>query len=163
MYLLAFHAFLRIGEMTRTGTAKHYLLRGQVIVDNGEMHITFNHFKHSAGTSSKITISSLGTGDMCPVEAISEYIAYRKHSSPDEPLFSFMDSSPIPRSFFTQYLQRSLRWAGLSLAAYKSHSFRIGAASTAAIKGFSESQIQYMGRWKSDAFKKYIRIPSLRL
>jgi hypothetical protein len=52
---------------------------------------------------------------------------------------------------------------GLNVKNYKSHRFRIGAATTAWAKGFSEEQIQQMGRWNSKAFKKYIRIPLLSL
>ncbi len=37
------------------------------------------------------------------------------------------------------------------------HSFRIGAATTAAHKGLSQQQIQELGRWSSEAFKSYIR------
>ncbi len=43
----------------------------------------------------------------------------------------------------------------------KGHSFRIGAATFAAERGFSDAQIRSMGRWQSDAFRKYIRTPSL--
>jgi hypothetical protein len=43
------------------------------------------------------------------------------------------------------------------------HRNRIGAATTAWAKGFSEEQIQQMGRWNSKAFKKFIRIPLLSL
>jgi hypothetical protein len=45
----------------------------------------------------------------------------------------------------------------------KGHSFRIGAATAAAIQGASDEDIQRMGRWKSQAFKRYIRIPVLQL
>jgi hypothetical protein len=46
---------------------------------------------------------------------------------------------------------------------YKAHSFRIGAATHAASRGYSDQDIQIMGRWHSDAFKKYIRIPVLQI
>ena len=36
-------------------------------------------------------------------------------------------------------------------------------ATTAAAKGYSDAQIQTMGRWKSGAFKKYIRIPTISI
>ena len=74
-----------------------------------------------------------------------------------------MDNAPITRSFLNSQLQLSLKFSGLNLKNYKSHSFRIGAATTAWAKGFSEEQIQQMGRWNSEAFKKYIRIPLLSL
>jgi len=38
---------------------------------------------------------------------------------------------------------------------------RIGAASFAVDAGMSDAQIRDLGRWKSNAFQKYIRIPSL--
>ena len=41
------------------------------------------------------------------------------------------------------------------------HSFRIGAATWAAAKGFTDTQIRQLGRWKSNAFLNYIRTPSL--
>jgi RES domain-containing protein len=37
------------------------------------------------------------------------------------------------------------------------HSFRIGAASFAAEKSLSDAQVRFMGRWNSNAFRKYIR------
>jgi hypothetical protein len=46
---------------------------------------------------------------------------------------------------------------------YKSHSFRISAATTAWANGFSGEQIQQMEPWNSKAFTKYIRIPMLKI
>lgn len=74
-----------------------------------------------------------------------------------------MDGNPITRHYFTQQLQAALSFCDLNLQNYHTHSFRIGAASTAAAKGFTELQIQTMGRWNSNAFRKYIRIPTLQL
>ena len=78
-------------------------------------------------------------------------------------LFVFPDGCPVTVSYFTDILNRCLNVCGLSSLLYKPHSFRIGAATTAAANGHSETQIACMGRWKSDAFKKYIRIPSLSI
>ena len=43
---------------------------------------------------------------------------------------------------------------------FKTHSFSIGAASSYFEKGVSEQDIKKLGRWKSDTFKGYIRLPS---
>ena len=74
-----------------------------------------------------------------------------------------MDDSPISRHFFTHQLRTALAFCNLDLNKYQGHSFRIGAATTAASSGYSELQIQNMGRWCSNAFHKYIRIPALKL
>ena len=54
-------------------------------------------------------------------------------------------------------LQRCLAYCGLDTSRYKSHSFRIGGACHAADRGYSDGQIRALGRWKSDAFKVYLR------
>ena len=79
------------------------------------------------------------------------------------PLFPFANASPVTRNYLCQYLGKTLQWPGLDPTKYKSHSFRIGAATTAADMGMSETQIQLMGRWKSTAFRRYIRIPMLQM
>ena len=38
------------------------------------------------------------------------------------------------------------------------HTFRIGGASAAASAGVPDSVIQILGRWKSDAYRRYIRL-----
>ena len=45
--------------------------------------------------------------------------------------------------------------ADLNQNDYKSHSFRIGRATTTSSQGISESHIQIMDRWKSNAFMVY--------
>ena len=47
--------------------------------------------------------------------------------------------------------------SGYDTSAFKGHSFHIGAATAAALRGDSDVQIRAAGRWTSDAFKKYIR------
>ena len=61
---------------------------------------------------------------------------------------------------FNTWLVAALSHGSLSSLPIKSHSFRIGAATYAATVGYTEAQIQKMGRWKSGAFRKYIRISS---
>ena len=57
----------------------------------------------------------------------------------------------------------TLQVAGIDPTFFSGHPFRIGAASTAAAKGIEDSTIQALGRWRSDAFKHYIRIPRQEL
>lgn len=168
MFTLAFCAFLRVGELTKTnGASQHFLLFGNVTFGsdspcNRYIDLNIPHFKHSkANTTTLRLLQNMTDPLVCPCQALLHYLNLRKHSSPSEPLFSFMDGLPISRQYFTQQLRSALAFCNLDLHLYKAHSFRIGAATTAASQGFSELQIQSMGRWNSGAFKKYIRIPTL--
>lgn len=69
--------------------------------------------------------------------------------------------APFQVNHFNSELRRCLAFCGLDPRRYKSHSFRIGAACLAAEKGFSDAQIRALDRWKSDAFKLYIRNSTL--
>lgn len=72
-----------------------------------------------------------------------------------------VDGLPISRAHFSQQLSLAIQFCRLAPSRYKGHSFRIDAASFAADQGFSDTQIRLLGRWKSNAFQKYIRLPSL--
>lgn len=70
---------------------------------------------------------------------------------------------PLTRATLVKELQVTLQQAGISASLYSGHSFRIGAATTAAKCGFEDSLIQTLGRWKSAAYKLYIKIPRQEL
>ena len=172
MYLLAFHAFLRVGEITGCTPPKGNCLCANTIkfnLDNNNqpisIHLHMSQFKHSDRKHLPILVlqRNLDNSEICPVMALWTYWQFRKHSNLEEPLFSFMDGSQVSRHFFSEQLQLSLKYSSLDKHNYKGHSFRIGAATTAAMLGISEEKIQMMGRWHSNAFKKYIRIPTLNL
>ena len=98
---------------------------------------------------------------ICPVQAILLYLEVR--SPAPGPLFMFQSGSPLTRSALVSHLQTALQSAGVSPAAYTGHSFRIGAATTAAKCGVEDSLIQTLGRWKSAAYLAYIKIPRQQL
>ena len=69
----------------------------------------------------------------------------------------------VSRTRLCQELGQALTAAGIDTAGYSGHSFRIGAATTAAQDGFSDSLIQALGCWKSSAFQEYIRTDTTTL
>ena len=98
------------------------------------------------------------TGNLlCPVSAVLAYLAVRPPTP--GPLFLFQDGTPLSRSQLVSHLREALTQLGVDVTNYSGHSFRIGAASTAAKAGFSDSFIQTLGRWRSNAFTAYIRTP----
>ena len=80
----------------------------------------------------------------------------RVRGSNSGPLFYLADGSAVKLEVFTHQLKGALAFCDLDCSRYKSHSFRIGAASLAAENGMSDAQIRGPCRWKSDAFKLYI-------
>jgi len=158
MFLLAFYGFLRIGEITRNdqNEGKNHCLQLQDVkaVSDGFI-ISFKSYKHS--TPGLITQIHIGKQEInyCPVFHLAQYL-YLRSKSPG-PLFISPEGSPVNRVQFTQILNQSLSLAGLPSSCYKSHSFRIGASSFAMELGKSDAQIRALGRWKSNAFLKYIR------
>lgn len=85
------------------------------------------------------------------------YLAVRGFSS--GPLFCWQDGSPLTQPAFTDNLRTLLQLAGVDPSHYSGHSFRIGAATTAAANGLSDATIQLLGRWQSDSFVRYVRPP----
>ena len=56
-------------------------------------------------------------------------------------------------------LRKAISALGLPQEQLAGHSFRIGAATAAALAGVEDSTIQLLGRWSSASFRRYIRTP----
>ena len=95
-------------------------------------------------------------GAVCPIRALGHYLTVR--GSAEGPLFTFGDGRPLSRQQLSSTVQSILSAAGYS-GVYSGHSFRIGAATTAAAQGVPDHLIKTLGRWSSDAYQIYIRTP----
>ena len=78
------------------------------------------------------------------------------------PLFIWVDGRPLTRCRFAEEIRNALSRAGVE-SRYYTHSFQIGAATTAAVKGIEDSLIKMLGRWESTAYLQYVRIPRSQL
>ena len=72
-------------------------------------------------------------------------------------------SAPLSRSGLVDKVRQYLHQGGVDPTHYSGHSFCIGAATTAAAKGVSDATIQVLGRWASDSYTRYIRVPRQEL
>lgn len=116
------------------------------------LKLTFDDFKHSYNQPPfSIVITRAPT--FCPVQLTLDYLALQGYKP--GPLFMTSHGHPVSLPPLL------LKFCGLNPARYKGQSFRIGAASHAADRGLSDTQIRVLGRWKSNAFHRYIRIPSV--
>ena len=154
MYILMFHGFLRIGEVTNSPNNIQY---SQISVSSCSLTITFVKFKHHNSSPIVLTIPA-NYGRYCPVKLVKQYLGIRDNNN--GPFFCFPGGIPVSSSDFNKILSSSVSMIGHNHLNIKPHSFRIGAATWAAVSGYSDSQIQAMGRWNSGAFRKYIRIQS---
>ena len=100
-----------------------------------------------------ITLAANNT-TLCPISALLHYL--HNHPTSSGPLFTYSNGRYLTRRDMNNLL-RKFSDGQLTLS---SHSLRIGAASTAAAMGCPRWMIQGMGRWSSDCFRDYIRIPT---
>jgi len=74
------------------------------------------------------------------------------------PLFLTEDGKGLTRQAFSFSLDRLFKTLQLQPHNYNTHSFCIGAATTAAQASIPDRCIQVLGCWQSDAYKQYIRM-----
>ena len=79
---------------------------------------------------------------------------YLRASPVGGPLFQFASGPYLTRATLSTILRDCFH----DNVNINTHSFRIGGASAAAAAGVPYFVIQQLGRWSSDAFKRYIRL-----
>ncbi len=79
------------------------------------------------------------------------------------PLFILADSTYLTRPKLASMLRATLTQASMDHAKYSTHSFRSGAATTAADVGISDVHIKMLGRWSSEAYRIYVKTPQEKL
>ena len=160
--LTAFYGFLRVSEYTSLHKKSYDPMSTLLFAD-----LTFT--RQGAVSlfikASKTDPFRLGVplrlepngSSLCPVVALRHYIA--AHPSRAGPLFTFDNGRFLSRKDMNDLLTTTTN----GMANISSHSLRIGAASTAAAAGCPKWLIQALGRWSSDCFKEYIRVPKLTI
>lgn len=161
MFSLAFHGFLRIGEI-----AAKSVQDAPNVVQLDDIHLpkrdpnyctlVLRKFKHSGSQGPQTITFKRQSSRICPVHTVRKYLKLRGGQM--GPLFIWQGGKPLLRRQFDARLKTVLNFCGYSTTLYRGHSFRIGAATEAAARGCSDAQIRNLGRWRSDAFRKYIRL-----
>ena len=110
MYLLAFRAFLRVGEITSSSLYQATLNMSSIQFDKylqgtpQEMHLTLKDFKHHYGKPPVTLQLSMNEEDpsLCAVSAMWDYCKVR--GVENGPLFMFQDKQAVSRQHFNQQL-----------------------------------------------------------
>ena len=76
------------------------------------------------------------------------------------PLFQFSNGKSLSKNVFVNNTKLALSMLGFDHTKYSGHSYRSGAATSAAMAGLSDYEIKLLGRWSSNAYCRYIRTPT---
>ena len=160
---LCFFGFFRSWEITvpsaREFDPRLHLTWGDISINDLDSPTVVKvHLKRSkidqAGKGVAIFVGATGS-ELCPVAETVHYVRIRGPSP--GPFLRFHDGSPLTKAALVKRVREALTKLGLDASCYAGQSFRIGAATTAACSGIEDSAIRSLGRWRSDAFLRYIR------
>ena len=162
---IGFFGFLRAGEFTVPSLKEYdstiHLSLADIALDSHSAPTLLRvHIKASKSDSFRKGVDLfLGktASSICHITAMTAFLLQRSPAS--GPLFTLQDGSTLSRACLVTAVRSCLRAGGVNEEAYSGHSFRIGAATTAAKKGIEDSMIQVLGRWQSAAYLRYVRIP----
>lgn len=159
-YLLAFFGFLRIGEFAlSTGNGVHSILQVtdvQFQANYSKLLVLIKSSKTDQDRKGVSLVIDRIEGILCPVAGLIDYLAVRPKIK--GPLFIHLGKNPLTRYQFSAILEKALHVLGVE-GHYRAHSFRIGAATLAFEAGCTQDLIMEAGRWKSRAYRTYIRCP----
>ena len=165
----AFFGFCRSGEVTINSEGSYdpqsHLSVSDLAVDQSTdpsmISILLKHSKTDQGRKGMKIVIGKTTDDLCPVAALLAYLNVR--GSHPGPLFQWKSGTPLTKTKFVEEVRAALEAAHLPAKDFAGHSFRIGAATTAASAELPDSAIQTLGRWKSSAYLLYIRMEPHKL
>ena len=98
----------------------------------------------------------------CPVEAVKYYLQLRPTSN-SELFFVHQNGKTVHRLFLANNLKACLERLGKDSSGYNTHSFRAGRATDLALAGTPHYLFKLTGRWHSEAYTRYIRVPNFTL
>ncbi|KNZ77989.1 hypothetical protein J132_02632, partial [Termitomyces sp. J132] len=109
-----------------------------------------------------VTVAATLRWPTCPVTALKNLFA-KFPCKAQAPLFEEPGGKALSYTYFVNAIRSALALAGLSPECFAGHSCGIGAASAAAAAGYSDYEVQLLGRWHSDSYKLYIKNDSSQI
>ena len=156
---VGFHGFLRCGELVN-------LTRDDITLaaDLTALSVRIRHSKtDQSGKGFTLLIGPSPDQEVCPVRAIQQYLSLNFLSSHAQ-LFTYRSGAALSKQDISREIRNLLPLCGVVCPEeYATHSLRIGVATAAAIAEVPEHLIRHIGRWKSDAALKYIRVCSVEV
>ena len=162
---LAFFGFLRIGELTcdsHFNPERHLTVSDLVFMPKSSpkyMLVRLKVSKTDPFRKGQTIVIGRANSNLCPISAMVTYLESRPPFPNPGPLFTFQSGSFLTRGRFTSETRLLLSKGGLDSSEFAGHSFRIGAATTAASANLPPWLIKVLGQWSSDCFERYIKTP----
>lgn len=161
IYLLSYYCCLRVSEIADCKLSSHTLQLEDFSIQSSPypllIQVNFSSYKHSDSPVS-LVLHPLDSV-FCPVAALLKYVAIRGESK--GPLFLTFSKLPLSRQYFSKVMKGCINSLGIDSKFYNTHSFRIGRATDLATLGVSPHIIKAAGRWRSEAYQKYIRLAEI--
>ncbi len=156
---LGFFGLLRAGEFCFKGAPYGVLLRRHLSWFPSHVSVLLIHSKtdrNHRGVSVRMFRSFTR---ICPVDLLAEVWTAAPIQSDDAPLLQDDRGLPLSYRALLYFIKQQVRAFGMDPDSFGAHSLRIGGASQLAASRFSEAQIQALGRWTSDCYQRYLRLP----
>lgn len=163
LFLFAFFLLARKSNLVPTvlqDVSNHRCLwRSDVSYFDGNLVVILNWSKtiQFGERILEVPLLKLPGSPLCPVNAYSNMLKMVKGKSNDC-LFLLPGGRPITYYLFQKKLRSVLTDIGIDGHLYSSHSFRRGFATLAFRNNISSDEIQLLGDWKSEAYKRYISL-----
>ncbi len=98
--------------------------------------------------------------EVCPVRALKKWWQWAGSRNPDQPAFMQPEGGAWTGKLFNKELHDLLKpHVDAKEGSITSHSFRSGVPSMLGRVGYSDAQLQAVGRWSSRAFEHYVKLP----
>ena len=150
---VAYFGMLRVSEYTCTNTHRYdadWNLMQQDIF--AMQHMVIVHIKSWKTDLFRVSVSiriAATSHTICPVRWVWVYLQSRRESY--GPIFMFRNGRFLVRNDIAKLIKNSLDEINLN-----THSLWAGGATNLANLGVPDYVIQIMGRWRSDAYKRYL-------
>ena len=162
-FTVAFFAFLcsseYVSKVTTSYIPESTLFCSDILLGQRYMTINIKSSRTDPFREGMTLYIAKSGRSVCTVNAMCRYLRYRKK----RPLFKFKDGTYLTRQTVTSTIRAALEYHGKEVNRYSLHSFRIGAASTAAEVSLPDSLIKSLGRWHSNCYQHYRRISTKHL
>ena len=170
LFALGYYGLMRVRELT-INEGNHAARAANVHIASNKQKmliLLYTSKTHSeAVIPQKIKISALQhekqggsfQRHFCPFRLLREYVNFRgNYITADKPFFVFSDHSAVKAEQARKLLKKAISKIGLNAKHYDVHGLRIGRASDLIKAGYSVEEVKRLGRWKSNAVYRYIKI-----